>query len=1006
MKDRTEKRTTLGPLGRCVGIGALSASLAFVSAAGLAVSASASSAVNSASAPKPVEIMLTLDTGLIAYDLLWSDRADEAREALAQQAIAAMDHPATPYVLKIPQAPVAWRPIPADFAAGAASSGGRRAVAASSVAMRDMHGRAMDMAKARLGRVNYERDLEAALLDVVDRIRRQRPGAILSIDQFVQPTVFGARAGAYSNLINSLDFVVLKMPTAASAASTRGLSSRARAVAAPPALDLARAMSMAAPADGLFVLVEHNGSYTAVDDDPLPEIFKLDTDSLEDLDWAPVSQQLASQAPPTTGGPLFNGDNSPPVTPPFNGPPVVVTPDTPANDHRPEPDNNDDPPVDQTPGSDDQPNNTPTTNDNPPADQPPVTPPADDDPPADDTPPTPAPPADDDGEQPEPPAPSDPPSSPPSPPHNPPTPPQSPPADNPAPDDNPDTTGVILTPGAGFNGPTPVPAPIGSGPGADAKAIARWDVVPFQPFDDTFTVGVVAFHVNGIDRVEFSAQGGPWTPVYDMTLNPRTGVWEYVATLDASRFPDGPVEVRAIAYPVKGVPRVLAGPINQNENPRIFAGEKSIIMYANSGGSLTEMTVHVAKGGADNAAGTAAEPFGSLVAALNRLNQAGPDIGRIVINTPGSYEVATTQTWPIPRGVSTWVTIEPAPGVAREDVIVHRTERDIMRPKMNRLRWRNLTIDWANILEYYPEPTHVVWFDSALFIDSHGRTHPYDGANQRYLVRGDNSGGYATNVTARNSFHGIPSMTLVRGAVVESIAGDCFYGSSMVLNSRVTDFDGGINEWHSDVFQFPAGARWENHIYFDITVSAHGTVQPIFFGWTGNTTFKDMAFVNVAVRVDGASVAQTQLGSRTDHLLFWNYSQVGRDFTFRDDRTFEAPNYQRFVATNVSFRNSVISKINRGGFGWTGLPDGVEMHAVHLIDPGFVSAGDVSGMTTGPVLLDILPPDAGGARVAGRTRHTGAAATQLVNSGVAIPGGAPWLRDENAANPDRGASPK
>ncbi|MCH8316356.1 MAG: hypothetical protein IIA64_10320 [Planctomycetes bacterium] len=82
--------------------------------------------------------------------------------------------------------------------------------------------------------------------------------------------------------------------------------------------------------------------------------------------------------------------------------------------------------------------------------------------------------------------------------------------------------------GDGFSGPTNEPGAIGNedDPGYDAKVIAHWDVVPYQTFNGDFEIGVVAFHINGIDRVEFSAEGGSWTPVSEMTLNSRTNVWE------------------------------------------------------------------------------------------------------------------------------------------------------------------------------------------------------------------------------------------------------------------------------------------------------------------------------------------------------------------------------------------------------------------------------------------------------------------------------------------------
>ena len=938
-------------------------------------------ATETAAAREPIEIELRLDTGLLAYDLAWSDHTGAARAELAAQAIEQMTDPATPYVLKIPQLPVVWRPLPAGFSTAPASANApgsrRRAIRMRSSALMDMKGSPIDRAKARIGRIHYERDMQAALMDVVDQIRAARPGALLTIDQFIPPQSYGAQAGSYTDLLGDLDFVVVQMPSAVrSPARHRRLSRRARArvMESAPVMDtraMERAFKMASAPDGMFVLVEENGAWTAVDDGPLPEVIQnADADSLTTTDWATPTDDASGD---NAGGDTLPPDDTDhgPVVTSGDGPPIVVDPakKSPKVD-----------PVDQTFGSNghgdraaDDGAGDDNSGDNGGIDPPPTDDGAGDDNSGDNGGIDPPPPTDGSGDD------------------------DSSGADVP-------TVGQVLTPGSGFAGPTPTPAPIGSGPGSDAQAIARWDVVPFQTFTGGFSIGVVAFHINGIDRVEFSVDGGPWASVYDMTLNPRTHVWEYSVTLDAARFEDGPVEVRAIAYPTAGAPRVLQGAVNQNENSRISAGEESVFLYANAGGTLSTMTVHVAAGGDDSASGAADKPVATLTEALNRINQAGPDIGHVLIEQAGTYGVVSAKTWPIPKGVKTWITIEPAAELSAESVIVRMPSRGLMRPKVDRLHWKRLTFDWATILEYYPEPTHVIWWDQMIFTDSNGRDYPYNGTNQRYQVRGDNSGGYATDVTVRDSFHGVPSMSLVRGAHVSRIAGDCFYGSSMVLHSEVEDFDGNINPWHSDVFQFPATVKWENQIYFDIVVSAHGTVQPIFFGWTGDTTFKDFAFVNVAVRVDGDSVAQTQLGSRTDHLLFWQYSQIGRDFTFRDDRTFVAPTYQNFVPTNVSFINAVISKLNRGKFGWPGVPEGVAMQSVHLIDPGYVSATDGKGMTFGPVRLDFDAPT--GSAGLSHARYSGPASGKLVNSGAPIPGGAPWLRDTTGGAPDRGASPE
>ena len=81
--------------------------------------------------------------------------------------------------------------------------------------------------------------------------------------------------------------------------------------------------------------------------------------------------------------------------------------------------------------------------------------------------------------------------------------------------------------------------------------------MPQQVIDGPFPIGVVAFHMNEIDRVEFSADNGPWVSVDEMVYDPRTEVWEYTVLFDPEAFVDGEVEVRAIAYPEVGTPRVL-----------------------------------------------------------------------------------------------------------------------------------------------------------------------------------------------------------------------------------------------------------------------------------------------------------------------------------------------------------------------------------------------------------------------------------------------------------------
>lgn len=119
-----------------------------------------------------------------------------------------------------------------------------------------------------------------------------------------------------------------------------------------------------------------------------------------------------------------------------------------------------------------------------------------------------------------------------------------------------------LEPGTGFTGETPQPKQIGN---TTEIAIAQWNVVPQQQISGEFDLGVVAHHIDGIDHVAISVDGGPWMKVSEPSINPRTGSEEYWATLDVVDR-KGWQEVRAIAVPKAGKPRLLP-------SIRLYAGE-------------------------------------------------------------------------------------------------------------------------------------------------------------------------------------------------------------------------------------------------------------------------------------------------------------------------------------------------------------------------------------------------------------------------------------------------
>ena len=122
----------------------------------------------------------------------------------------------------------------------------------------------------------------------------------------------------------------------------------------------------------------------------------------------------------------------------------------------------------------------------------------------------------------------------------------------------------VITPGTGFTTVTTaadIPNPGGYPMALQGTVIMQWTDQPLRATEsDSMTVGVVADHYNGMEKVTFIADNG--TPVdVTSTVNTR-GFDEYVATLDMSGVTVGTsVEVRAIGTPIAGKPRVLQNSI-------------------------------------------------------------------------------------------------------------------------------------------------------------------------------------------------------------------------------------------------------------------------------------------------------------------------------------------------------------------------------------------------------------------------------------------------------------
>ncbi len=97
---------------------------------------------------------------------------------------------------------------------------------------------------------------------------------------------------------------------------------------------------------------------------------------------------------------------------------------------------------------------------------------------------------------------------------------------------------VAIGEGAGDGGPTP---------------IAGWNWVPWEEVTPGMQLGVVAFHIDGVDRVEFRFTGCVEPVVATvMSMNEDSGTVEYYAAV-----PEGATEVEAVVYGTRGPPCIL-----------------------------------------------------------------------------------------------------------------------------------------------------------------------------------------------------------------------------------------------------------------------------------------------------------------------------------------------------------------------------------------------------------------------------------------------------------------
>jgi fibronectin type 3 domain-containing protein len=427
---------------------------------------------------------------------------------------------------------------------------------------------------------------------------------------------------------------------------------------------------------------------------------------------------------------------------------------------------------------------------------------------------------------------------------------------------------VLVTPGTGWTGPTATPATMGQAgqTGYTATAIARWDVVPYQTFAGSINVGVVAFDVAGIDHVAFSVNGGPWSNVSAMTLNPQTGVVEYWATLRAADLADGPVEVRAIAYPTAGVPRVLGG-------ANLDSGHDSLVLYANAHGTLNTAPIYVSPTGSDSSGdGTPAHPYRSM---LQASLMAPP--GATVYLQAGRYTMDERYTGFRDSG-GRWLTFTTAPGVAQSDVTIVVQNTDM---RASKTRFQNVLLDFTMGVVLN---AGGVWLDH---VDAFGSlTEQYTGMLLTFIQSGDAGPIYVTD-SKIHDMQCTPLMgpTLARNIEVYNIYGHGVNDPGLLLNSTIHDVTAGNDPTgHIDgLFWYSPNVDVDDIVY-GLTMTNIGGLSIFSDNGLSNLAIVNLTSTAIGDCVGGACQFGKGIGTNIfDHLVFDNVHLTNQKFYFIDD---------------------------------------------------------------------------------------------------------------------------
>jgi hypothetical protein len=439
----------------------------------------------------------------------------------------------------------------------------------------------------------------------------------------------------------------------------------------------------------------------------------------------------------------------------------------------------------------------------------------------------------------------------------------------PAPPPPPASEIPTLVAGAGFEGATsPSPAgPIGSGTFDDATVCSRWIDLPYQERSADFVLCIPAFHGAGTDYLEVRLDGGATITLTDADLgrHPVTRYWGYLVRVPAASLADGLHEVRCFAYPNRGYPRSLSGPLDTSAAAQV-RGEHSFFFYTDVNETLARVTMWVDVDGEIVAEGTEEDPFrytsDAYVAAIAALGGGDPaGFIHIRMKSAGSYGWPNTYNqYDNPYQVY----LEGNPSLAKTACVIDTMDFDPPRGfQTQRVTVRNCTIGAIN--------GRNDGNDCMLCLDGY----VIAGAGYNSVASPFDRGSWSLGIHGQDAlYRDMKSATIEMSLLVRYEIRDI--GEDFLREPRGWFVDGYCHTGrqpvpnHANLIQHAGSPAAENVCFYGLrsrNIGLTGELPDAILvrNLIAVGVHKDWAFVNVELSVGGNSLLQHS----ANHLLLW-----------------------------------------------------------------------------------------------------------------------------------------